>query len=142
MARAILHLTVLTMLAVAPQAQRAISPDEVKAVLRERAETHGADVATVLRVADCETGGTWSPWRADGSLLRGSSGELGIGQWLAGGAWYETPGWRDYRYDLRAAYESGDPEALDWDLDNLAWAFGASAPARMRGQWSCYAHAS
>ncbi len=112
-------------------------PGAVVAALRERALAHGADPALVLAVARCETGGTYWPWRADGSLLRGAAGELGIGQWLAGGAWYSTPHYREYGYDIRAAYASGDPEAIEWDIDALAWAFSPRAPAGFGRQWSC-----
>lgn len=113
------------------------TPEAVQDLVIERSQRYGARPSRVLAVAACETGQTWLPWRTDGRLLRGAHGELGIGQWLAGGAWLQTPHYRQWGYDVRLAYESGDPDAIVWDVDGLAWAFSPAAPSTMSGQWSC-----
>ena len=115
-------------------------PGVVQHLLIERAIAHGAQVAEVLAVVKCETGGTWSPW------LVGRLGEVGWGQWLPGrvlGAnhWGRTPAWRELRIDIIALYRSGHPDALWIDADMLAWSFGLEAerlyPGNRRG-WSCW----
>lgn len=113
------------------------SPAVVRDLLTERALVHRANVSEVLAIADCETGGTFSVSRV------GSMGERGVGQWLPGRGnhWDRTPGWRMHHYDVVAAYQDGDPEAWEWDVDGLAWSFGDQAealyPGNRRG-WSCW----
>jgi hypothetical protein len=41
-------------------AAAAQSPDEVRAIIREAAATHGANPATLLAIVRCETGGRWN----------------------------------------------------------------------------------
>ena len=95
----------------------------------------------VLAVARCETGYTFMPWRENGNLRRGSLGEVGVGQWLPPveqNHWGRTPHWREYRYHILAAYVQGDPNAIWWDADALAWSMGPAAPAGFRSGWSCW----
>lgn len=117
----------------------ASAPDReaVRGLLRERALAHGADPAEVLAVAACETGGTFDPY------LVGGHGERGLGQWLPGrgNAWDLTPAWREQGIDIVSAYRRGDPDAVWFDADMLAWSFGAEAAARypgLRAHWSCW----
>lgn len=109
-----------------------ITPEEVIALATERAEAWGASSETVLRVIRCETGGKYSPH------LVGRSGELGLGQWLRGGAWGSTRQSREWGIDVRAMYQAGDPDAVFWDIDGLSFAFSPQAPPNLRYQWSCY----
>jgi hypothetical protein len=111
------------------------------ALLTERAIAHGSAVYEVLAVARCETGYTFMPWRENGNLRRGSLGEVGVGQWLPPveqNHWGRTPHWREYRYHILAAYVQGDPNAIWWDADALAWSMGPAAPAGFRSGWSCW----
>ena len=111
------------------------------ALLTERALAHGSAVYEVLAVARCETGYTFLPWRANGYLLRGSLGEVGVGQWLPPverNHWGRTPHWREHRYHILAGYVQGDPSAIWWDADALAWSMGPAAPAGFRSGWSCW----
>ena len=110
-----------------------ISPDEVVELATERAIAWGASVPRVLGIIRCESGGTFSPH------LVGRDGELGLGQWLAGGAWYSTPQFRKWGLDIRALYRAGDPDATFWDIDGLSWSFSWQAPAEFWRQWSCRA---
>lgn len=114
-----------------------VTQDDVIALATERAEAWGASPARVLSIIRCETGGKMRPDYPDGRLLVGSSGELGVGQWLRGGAWESTPQSRVLGINVRALYQNGDPEALFWDVDGLAWAFSPKAPRGMQAQWSC-----
>jgi hypothetical protein len=110
-------------------------------LLTERAIAHGSAVYEVLAVARCETGYTFMPWRENGNLRRGSLGEVGVGQWLPPverNHWGRTPHWREYQYHILAAYVQGDPNAIWWDADALAWSMGPAAPAGFRSGWSCW----
>ena len=85
-----------------------------------------------------------SPWRDDGSLKRGSHGEVGVLQWLGpgqGNHWDRTPAWREERINILAEYQRGNPDALFYDVDMGSWSFGPEAqrlyPGNKRG-WSCY----
>lgn len=111
------------------------------ALLTERAMAHGSDPYEVLAVARCETGWTFMPWRENGYLLRGSLGEVGVGQWLPPverNHWGRTPHYREYGYHIEVGYISGDPEAIWWDADALAWSMGPAAPWGFRQGWSCW----
>ncbi|MFN0073552.1 MAG: hypothetical protein ACKVVP_18880 [Chloroflexota bacterium] len=110
-------------------------------LLIERAMAHGSSAYEVLAVARCETGYTFMPWRANGNLLRGSQGEVGVGQWLPPverNHWGRTPHWREHGYHVEIGYLSGDPSAIWWDADALAWSMGPMAPAGFRSGWSCW----
>jgi hypothetical protein len=111
------------------------------ALLTERALIHGSAVYEVLAVARCETGYTFMPWRENGYLRRGSLGEVGVGQWLPPverNHWGRTPHWREHQYHILAGYVQGDPAAIWWDADALAWSMGPAAPAGFRSGWSCW----
>jgi hypothetical protein len=111
------------------------------ALLTERALVHGSAVYEVLAVARCETGYTFMPWRENGYLRRGSLGEVGVGQWLPPverNHWGRTPHWREHQYHILAAYVQGDPSAIWWDADALAWSMGPAAPSGFRSGWSCW----
>lgn len=111
------------------------------ALLTERAMAHGSAVYEVLAVARCETGYTFMPWRDNGYLRRGSLGEVGVGQWLPPverNHWGRTPHWREHRYHILAGYLEGDPDAIWWDSDALAWSMGPAAPAGFKSGWSCW----
>ncbi len=114
-------------------AESMLTRDELQSLIVERSEAWGASAQRVLGIARCETGGKW---RTD---LIGSSGELGVGQWLARGAWYETKHFKQDHIDVRALYQSGHPDAYWWDVDGLAWAFSPHAPSVFWQQWSCRA---
>jgi hypothetical protein len=111
------------------------------ALLAERALANGSDPYEVLAVARCETGYSFMPWRDNGALRRGSLGEVGVGQWLPPverNHWGRTPHWREYQYHILAGYLEGDPSAIWWDADALAWSMGPAAPAGFRAGWSCW----
>lgn len=104
-------------------------PDEVRAMLVEAAERHGANTAQVLAVANCES--RFAP----GAI--GAHGERGVAQWLPGmgNAWRLTSHARE-GVNIVSLYRAGDPSALWYDLDGLAQAF-AYSPAQARREWSC-----
>jgi hypothetical protein len=117
------------------------SAERTIALLTERAIAQGSSPYEVLAVARCETGYTFMPWRENGNLLRGSMGEVGVGQWLPPverNHWGRTPHWQEYQYHIMAAYVNGDPNAIWWDADALAWSMGPAAPAGFRSGWSCW----
>jgi hypothetical protein len=111
------------------------------ALLTQRAIAQGSDPYEVLAVARCETGYTFMPWRDNGYLRRGALGEVGVAQWLPpvqSTHWGRTPHWREYGYNIEVGYLSGDPSAIWWDADALAWSMGPAAPAGFRAGWSCW----
>jgi hypothetical protein len=117
------------------------SAERTVALLTQRALAHGSDPYEVLAVARCETGYTFMPWRDNGYLRRGSLGEVGVAQWLPPvqlNHWGRTPHWREYGYNIEVGYLSGDPGAIWWDSDALAWSMGPGAPAGFRAGWSCW----
>jgi len=117
------------------------SAERTIALLTERALAQGSSPYEVLAVARCETGYTFMPWRENGNLRRGSMGEVGVGQWLPPverNHWGRTPHWQEYQYHIMAAYVNGDPDAIWWDADALAWSMGPAAPAGFRSGWSCW----
>jgi hypothetical protein len=110
-------------------------------LLTERAIAHGSSPNEVLAVARCETGYTFMPWRENGNLRRGSMGEVGVGQWLPPverNHWGRTPHWLEHQYHIMAAYVNGDPDAIWWDADALAWSMGPAAPRGFKSGWSCW----
>ena len=131
--RVILHAALLVLLAAvtAMPAKATMAPAWIADEVATRAAQYGASAARVLAVIDCETGGSFNP------NVIGSAGERGLGQWLAGGHWYATPHYRELGVDVRALYRAGDPDAVYWDLDGLAWAFSPLAPAGFWRGWSC-----
>jgi hypothetical protein len=115
--------------------------DHTVSLLIERALANGADPSEVLAVARCETGYTFMPWRDDGGLRRGSLGEVGVGQWLPPverNHWGRTPHWQEHHYHIELGYTIGDPQAIWWDADALAWSMGPNAPQGFRSGWSCW----
>lgn len=118
-----------------------LTSDRVIELLVERALAQSADAHEVLVVARCETGFTFNPWRDDGSLRRGRLGEVGLGQWLPPverNHWGRTPHWKESGYHIEIAYEIGDPAAIWWDADALAWAMGPGAPLGFKRGWTCW----
>lgn len=105
------------------------TPTDIQDLIIDRANYYGANASELIRVASCETGGTFSPY------LIGSMGERGVAQWLPGNAaWRSTPAYKQYGIDIVSMYRSGDPDAIYFDIDMMAWAFAN----RMQSQWSCY----
>ncbi len=104
--------------------------DDLRSLAVERAEAWGASSSRVLAIVRCETG---NKWRTD---LIGAAGELGAGQWMAGGAWYATPQYRVLGVDIRTLYQEDHPDAPFWDMDGLAWSFSPAAPPGFIRQWS------
>ena len=118
------------------------SAERTVALLTQRAIAHGSDPYEVLAVARCETGYTFMPWRDNGYLRRGSLGEVGVAQWLPPvqlNHWGRTPHWREYGYNVELGYLSGDPSAIWWDADALAWSMGPAA-RRLPGRLVMLAH--
>lgn len=111
------------------------SQQEVQELIIDRAIVRGANPDEVLRVAMCETGQTLNPNKV------GIYGTIGIGQWMPpvyANHYGRTPHWTDYKYDLFEHYALGDPEAVSWDVDALAWSFSPSAPKGFKYGWQCY----
>jgi hypothetical protein len=127
-ARVILHAAALAMVFAGTAKARpapTLGPDEVAAEIVRRASYHGADAATMLRVATCES-------RLDPNAVNPSSGATGVFQWLPpANAWAATPHSR--QVNIWALYRQGDPDAVFWDIDGAAWAFAHN----MQSHWAC-----
>jgi hypothetical protein len=117
------------------------SPQKVISLLAERSTAQGADVYEVLVVARCESEFSFMPWRSDGTLRRGGLGEVGVGQWLPPveqNHWGRTPHYKTFGYNILAAYQADDPDAIRWDVDALAWSMGPGAPSSFKEGWTCW----
>ena len=103
----------------------AISPEEVKSLVLERASVHGADSRLLLCVI----------LRENPSLdptKRGLLGEYGLSQWLPGrgNAWDETSAWLVQGIDIAREYEAGNPDAVFFDVDGIAELFAKPRQVR------------
>ena len=113
-----------------PGTASAMSQDDLVELLTERAYAHGADPDIVIGFARCEGGGSLQPYAV------GGLGERGMAQWLPGRGnhWDMSPNWKVHRIDIVAMYRAGDPDAVFFDADSLAW-FVGEAPHLMRTGW-------
>ncbi len=109
----------------------AMSQDQLGELLRERAIAHNADPELVIGFARCEGGGSLTPDAI------GAAGERGMAQWYPGrGNHYDmTPNWTAHRIDVVALYRAGDPDAVWFDADSLAWFIGEGPRAAVRSGW-------
>lgn len=95
----------------------------------EAAERHGAPVARLVSLVDCETGHSFDVGRV------GRLGERGAAQWLPGrgNAWRMTSYARQ-GIEIVDLYRAGDPSAPWIDLDGLAQVV-AEHPDRVSQEW-------
>lgn len=102
------------------------SEGEIEQLIIERAIVHGADPATLLRVARCES--RFNPY------LVGASGERGVAQWHPRGVWFSTPAYRELGINIIQLYTTGHEHVVYYDIDMFAWAFANG----YQRHWSCY----
>lgn len=132
--RASLRVVVVLLLLTAvvqPRTAAAQQPDQdvVRLLIVDRAAAHGIASAPLACTLWRE-----SRWRPS---ARGSSGEVGLAQWLPPvdrNAWGQTSAWRLQGIDIGREYRLGNPDAAYFDVDAAAELFARGAPTR-RAHW-------